>query len=614
MNDSAPQQSASFSNQHSALQMALFPATFIDDLKSHADIVQVVQERVPLRRSGTGWKGLCPFHGEKTPSFQVHGDRGFFHCFGCGVGGDVIKFVELFDKVTFPEAVRQLAGRFGLSVPEPADSRNEDEEGRRERESLLKAHEVAAAWFREQLATPAGAAARRQLKDRGLTTETIERIGAGYAPASREGLKTRLMKEGFPPAVLLRSGLVVERDQGGAIDRFRNRLMIPIYRDNGAIVAFGGRAMEAGQQPKYLNSPETPIYVKGRTLYGLHLSKASISRVKHAVMVEGYFDFAQAQQAGITNAVASSGTALTPAQARLLKRFAAKVVLSFDPDAAGQGAAARSSELLVAEGFQVNVATLPPGDDPDKFIRKNGAAAYQDKLRASRPYLEYLLERASAGQDLSKDESRREFLNAMLTVAARIPDAAARDQFADRLAHKARITEEVVRAEIRKAAVQRQTTISERAVLPIGQIKPAERGLIWAVMRDPEEALRVLGELEDGDLEGLATADILRQARSLQGCPATSLPPTLLERLSIGEVELVEAISAQAEAPARIVSDCVLELRKHRLIRERTAVERELASLLEQGVPSHDGRIDELGTRQIGLKREIEAMNHELAK
>ncbi len=593
--------------------MALFPASFIDDLKSHADIVQVIQERVPLKRGGAEWKGLCPFHGEKTPSFHVNGDRGVFHCFGCGVGGDVIKFVELFEKITFPEAVRQLAARVGLTVPEQQHSK-EDAEGQQERDSLLKAHEVAASWFREQLATPAGAAARRQLTDRGLSAETIAALGAGYAPASREGLKTRLLKEGFPLPLLLRSGLVRERDQRSTVDLFRNRLMIPICRDNGTIVAFGGRAMDAGQQPKYLNSPETPIYVKGRTLYGLHLSKAAITRAKHAVMVEGYFDFAQAYQAGITNVVASSGTALTPAQARLLKRFATKVVLSFDPDAAGQVAAARSSELLVAEGFQVNVAMLPSGDDPDTFIRKSGGAAYQDRLKNSRPYLEYLLDRAAATQDLSKDENRREFLNAMLTVAARIPDAATRDQFADRLAHKARITEEVVRSEIRKAAVQRQTTVTERTISPIGQIKPAERGLIWAIMRQPEQAARVLGDISDEELEGLATADILRQARSLQGCPAGSLPPTLLERLSKEEVRLVESISIQPEAPARILTDCVLELRKHRLIRERTAVERQLASLLEQGVPSHDGRIDELGTRQIGLKRQIDAMNQEMAK
>jgi DNA primase len=597
-------------NRHSA--MALFSASFIDDLKSHADIVQVIQERVPLKRSGAEWKGLCPFHGEKTPSFHVNGERGVFYCFGCSAGGDVIKFVELFDKVTFPEAVRQLAGRFGLSVPEPEQSKD-DSEDQRDRDSLLKAHEVAAGWFREQLATPAGAAARRQLKDRGLSPETIESIGAGYGPVSREGLKTRLLKEGFALPLLLRSGLLVEREQG-PVDRFRNRLMIPICRDNGTIVAFGGRAMDSGQQPKYLNSPETPIYIKGRTLYGLHLSKAAILRAKHAVMVEGYFDFAQAYQAGITNVVASSGTALTPAQARLLKRFATKVVLSFDPDAAGQRAAARSSELLVAEGFQVNVAVMPSGDDPDTFIRKSGAAAYQDRLRNSRPYLEYLLDRASSAHDLSKDESRREFLNAMLSVAARIPDAAARDQFADRLAHKARITEEVVRTEIRKAAVQRQISVGDRTILATGQIKPAERGLIWAIMKDPEQALQVLGDLQNEELEGLATADILRQARSLQGYPPASLPQTLLERLSKEEVRLVESISIQPEAPARILTDCVLELRKYRLIRERTAVERQLASLLEQGVPSHDGRIDALGTRQIGLKRQIEAMNQEMAK
>ncbi|MCA1649648.1 MAG: DNA primase, partial [Acidobacteria bacterium] len=264
--------------------MSLFPASFVEDLKSHADIVQVVQERVPLRRSGASWKGLCPFHGEKTPSFNVHGDKGFFHCFGCGVGGDVIKFVELYEKVSFPEAVRLLAARAGLTVPESEDSKH-SAETQRDREALLKVHEVAAAWFRGQLETPAGASARRQLEDRGLSADTIDQMGAGYAPAAREALKARLLKDGFTVPLLLRSGLVVQRDEGAVLDRFRNRLMIPICRDNGAIVAFGGRAMDPGQQPKYLNSPETAIYVKGRTLYGLHLSKAAIMRANHAVMV-----------------------------------------------------------------------------------------------------------------------------------------------------------------------------------------------------------------------------------------------------------------------------------------------------------------------------------------
>ena len=587
--------------------MALFPASFIDDLKSHADIVQIVQERVPLRRAGSSWKGLCPFHGEKTPSFNVHGDKGYFKCFGCGAAGDVIKFIELYDKLPFPEAVRQLAVRVGLPVPE-AEGTKEDAEANRDREALLKAHEVAAAWFREQLAGPAGAPARRQLKDRDVSAETIELLGIGYAPASRDGLKTRLMKEGFAQAVLIRSGLVVQRDEGTTVDRFRNRMMVPIHRDNGAIVAFGGRAMDAGQQPKYLNSPETPIYVKGRTLYGLHLSRAAISKAKYAVMVEGYFDVAQALQAGIGNVVASSGTALTPMQARLLKRFAMKVVLSFDPDAAGQGAAARTSELLVAEGFQVNVATLPAGDDPDTFIRKAGGTAYQERLRNSRQYLDYLLDRTATEHDFTKDDSRREFLTRMLTVAARIPDAAARDSFADRLAHKARITEEVVRAEIRKAAVHRQTAVEERKLPAPGQVKQAEKGLIWALQHHPAEAMEALLGLDNDDLTGLAAEAILQQARSLQGTPPEALPTTLLERLTRGEAGLVEDISRPASAPAD-PADCVRTLKKRRFDRERAAVQREIDRLQEEGAARYEDEIVTLWARKQDLLRRIEAFN-----
>jgi DNA primase len=588
--------------------MPLFPPSFIDDLKSHADIVQVVNERVPLRRSGATWKGLCPFHGEKTPSFHVNGDKGFFHCFGCGVGGDVIKFIELFEKVTFPEAVRQLAVRAGLTIPESEDTRH-DAETQRERDALLKVHEIAAAWFQEQLAGPAGAAARRLLAQRGITGATVEQLGIGYAPASREALKTRLSKAGFSPALLIKSGLVVQRDQATGVDRFRNRLMIPIARDSGAVIAFGGRAMEAGQQPKYLNSPETPIYVKGRTLYGLHLSKAAIQKTRHAVLVEGYFDVAQALQAGISNVVASSGTALTPAQARLLKRFATAVVLSFDPDAAGQGAAARTSELLVAEGFRVNVAMLPAGDDPDTFIRRDGGAAYQDKLKASRPYLEYLLDRTAAEHDFANDDSRREFLGRMLGVAARIPDAAGRDQFADRLAHKARITEEVVRSEIRKAAVQKQTSVPavERRGAATWQAKPAELGLIWTLVHEPTRAAPLLAELDPGDLDGLATGSILHQARSLQEWPPDALPEALIQRLNSEEVRLLQQIGQQKQSFGD-PGECVRALKRMRYDRERAALQREIDRLQEAGAARHDQEITALWDRKKALLQRIEAL------
>src|SRR5215510_13571065 len=415
--------------------MALFPPHFVEDLKRQADIVVVIQDYVSLKKTGATYKGLCPFHGEKTPSFHVYRDKGFFHCFGCGVGGDVIKFLELHEKLGFLDAVKQLAQRFGMTLPEVEQQSDEQRANTAERETLLKIHEAAAAWFREQLLSPAGARVRRQIADRGLTDATIQAQALGFAPPSRDGLARALEKQGYSKPLLMRAGLIVQKDDGTIVDRFRNRLMIPIARDTGSVIAFGGRAVEADQQPKYLNSPETPIYSKGRTLYGLDLSKAAIRQKGFGILVEGYFDFGQVFQAGFP-VVASCGTALTAPQVQQLHRFASKVVLSFDPDTAGQGAAAKSSELFVADGFDVNVAELPAGQDPDVFIRSQGASGYGERLKHSKPYLEYLLDRTAAGYNLNSDEGRVKFLAAMLPTAARIPDAAMRDRFADRLAFK----------------------------------------------------------------------------------------------------------------------------------------------------------------------------------
>ncbi len=376
--------------------MGLFPQQFIDDLKHHADIVVVIQDYVSLKKTGATYKGLCPFHGEKTPSFHVTRDKGFFHCFGCNVGGDVFKFLELHEKIGFADAVKLLAQRFGMSLPE-MEQTDDQRANSAERETLLKVHESAAAWFQQQLASNAGARVRRQIADRGVTDDTRQVMGLGFAPPGREGLKAALIKEGFSQALLVRAGLLVQKDDGSVIDRFRNRLMIPICRDTGSAIAFGGRAVDADQQPKYLNSPETPIYSKGRTLYGLNLSKNAIRHGKFAVLVEGYFDFAQVYQAGFQAVVASCGTALTPQHSQQLRRFTSKVVLSFDPDTAGQGATAKSCDILVAEGFEVNVAILPPGEDPDTFVRRQGRQGYRERLEQSRPYLEYLLDRVAGG-------------------------------------------------------------------------------------------------------------------------------------------------------------------------------------------------------------------------
>ena len=587
--------------------MPLFPQSFIDDVRLQADIVQVVQDHVPLRRAGATYKGLCPFHSEKTPSFQVNREKGFFHCFGCGVGGDVFKFVELHEKVGFQDAVRLLAQRFGVPMPELVDAREAPDAAIRE--ALLKAHEASAAWFQQQLASDAGAPARQQLHERGIGEEVSAKLGLGYAPATRDALKRHLLGLGYSLETLLQSGLVVRRDNGDVVDRFRGRLMIPICRDSGSIVAFGGRAMERDQQPKYLNSPETPMYVKSRTLYGLHLTRQAIRQAGYAVLVEGYFDFAQLLQAGVSAVVASCGTALAPQQCQLLRRFTSKVVLSFDPDAAGQGAAVRSCELLVAEGFGVNVAILPAGEDPDIFVRRRGREAYQELLRRSQPYLDFLLDRASGRHDLNGTDGRRAFLQDMLAVAARIPDAAQRDQFGDRLAHKARITEDVVRTEIRKAAVARRTTVSTRELPPDG-VKPAERGLLWALIHEPMAAVAALDELEDDDLAALATRHVLELARSLHDSRTPFGPGALLERLSEQEARLVTAIAADGTCPAR-VDECVRAIRLLRYDRERAALQREIDRLQEDGTPGTVARIEQLGLQKIDLKRRIEALSSE---
>jgi DNA primase len=589
--------------------MPLFPQSFIDDVRLQADIVQVVQDHVPLRKSGATYKGLCPFHGEKTPSFHVNREKAFFHCFGCGVGGDVFKFIELQEKVPFTDAVRMLAQRFGIPVPELTADGSERSDAA-EREALLKVHEVAAAWFAMQLGGPAGGRARQQLAGRGIAPATVERLGLGFAPSTRDALKSYLVQQGFPLALLVRGGLVVQRDGGEIIDRFRNRLIIPICRDAGSVVAFGARAMDQDQQPKYLNSPETAVYVKSRTLYGLNLTKSAIRQANYAILVEGYFDFAQLLQAGVGAVVASCGTALTPQQAQLLRRFAGKVVLSFDPDAAGQGAAVRSCEMLVGEGFTVNVALLPPGEDPDTFVRRHGREAYQEQLRLSQPYLEFLLDRASRQHDLGSDEGRRGFLQAMLSVAARIPDPAARDQFADRLSHKARITEEVVRAEIRKAAVAKRTALTDRQLPVTFTVKPAERGLIWALVHEPAVALAALDGLEDADLHALAARRVFEMARTLHGATAEQVPIRLLERLNEQEAQLVTSIGADPTRSAH-PEDCVRALRVLRYDRERAALQREIDRLQQEAAPGVAARIEQLGLQKIDLKRRIEALGAE---
>jgi DNA primase len=367
------------------------------------------------------------------------------------------------------------------------------------------------------------------------------------------------------------------------------------------VIAFGGRALEKDQVPKYLNSPETPIYSKSRTLYGLSLTKGDLRKLHFAIIVEGYFDFAQVYQAGGLPVVATCGTALTNAQAQLLRRFASKALLCYDPDTAGQGAAERSCELLVSEGFDVNVALLPGGLDPDTFVQEHGRDAYVAQLKQSRPYLDFLLDRGAAGHDLTRDDARREFLKKMLAVAARIPDAAARDQFADRLAHKARVTEEVVRSEIRKAAVARKTELPvERIRANAGRLRDVERGLLWSMVHAPEAAIAALRQLEAVDYEGLTCAPVLTKAIELVPEGSSAFPNTLMARLTTQEAEMVTTVAAAEQAPSLDLHMCVLDLQLGRIERQLAEIQRQLAQ------SKSSDKVNELLRQKNELRSQLE--------
>jgi DNA primase len=584
----------------------LFPQRFIDDLKHQADIVTVIEDYVSLRKAGATYKGLCPFHGEKTPSFHVNRDKGFFHCFGCGVGGDVFKFLELHEKVGFAEAVKQLAQRFGLPLPEMEQS-DEQRAGVQERETLLKIHEVAAAWFTEQLASAAAARVRALVAERGLTDETAKAIGVGWAPPDRQTLKKALLAKGFPQAMLVKAGLVVQRDDGSVIDRFRNRLMIPICRDTGAVVAFGGRALDADQQPKYLNSPETPIYSKGRTLYGLNLSKSAIRQGGFAVLVEGYFDFAQVFQAGIQTVVASCGTALTRQQAQQLRRFTEKVVLSFDPDAAGQAAATKSCEMLVAEGFEVNVATLPPGSDPDTLVRREGRQAYSERLRRSQPYLEYMLDRLAAASNLRTNEGRAGFVDAALPILDRIPDRTRQELFVKEVAARAGVSEDAIWPRARKATTTRFVAPASSQLMALRDVTTAEKGLIWLLVHRPDTALPALMALDQSDIDDLASSSVLDLARKLNQDNRFS-PSVLLERLSMAEAQLVTGIASETQPHALDAAACAVILRRRRLERERAAVQMDIDRLHRHADGGDARQLEALLTKKMALIREMEGL------
>jgi len=554
---------------------------FKESLKQQADIVRIVGDYVKLKKAGAqNFSGLCPFHAEKTPSFSVHATRQFFHCFGCGESGDVFTFIQKVENITFPEAVRLIAQKLGVPMPKVTFSSPAEARDAQVRMALLDVHVRATQFFQECLRRPEGATAREYLKGRGLDDETIARFRLGYAPDSGFLLRDALRRE-FGEELLRESGLfswkespqplavspqgeqVTENreprtensqanDEQRAADsagrkpaassqqpaaiysKFRNRVLFPICNDQGKVIAFTGRTLSTDDKagPKYLNSPETPIYSKSRVLFNLDNAKDAIRKLDYSILVEGQMDCISVYAAGFHNVIASSGTAFTEIQAKLLGRFSKNVVVNFDPDTAGARATERTLGLLVEEEFNIRVLTLETGFDPDLFIRRKGKDAYAAALKHSQKYFNYLIDRARAQFPARNADSKVKAVNHLLPHIQRVPSRIVRDELAMEISQKLGIDSAVLRQELKHAATTRSATQVKASAET--QITGAERVLIRALasatQMQSSGTRTTAREGTDEEFDPARQAQYALQSEHLyEGLAAQSLIEALLE-------------------------------------------------------------------------------------
>jgi DNA primase len=596
------------------------PGDFASTVKQQADIVRIVGEYVKLRKAGAqNYSGLCPFHQEKTASFSVHAGNQFFHCFGCNAGGDVFTFVQKIENVTFPEAVRVVAERLGIPMPKVSYSSPEEARAAKHRGGLLDIHERACTFFQDQLKRPEAAHAREYLKSRGLTPEVIAEFRIGYAPESgfllrdavrgqfdedimrESGLFSWKDKEQSPvasrqspdqlPATTQQSAEVQAAPKTALYSKFRNRVVFPICTEQGKVIAFTGRTLATDEKsgPKYLNSPETPIYSKSRVLFNLDKAKEAIRKLDYAILVEGQMDCISVYSAGLHNVIASSGTAFTEPQARLLSRFSKKIVVNFDPDTAGAAAAERSLALLVSEDFEIKVLTLEAGFDPDLYIRKKGVTAYTEALAHSQKYFDYLIERARTLHPVRTPEGKVKALNYLLPHIQRLPSRIVRDELAGEISHRLGIESSVLRQELRHAATARSTA---RVNTPqAAQLTDAERVLVRALAsRDLAHAPLSAREGQDPDFEPARQAHFfLTQERLHEGFGAQALIDTLLTAheqgldpmslpLDDNDRRLVASVLMEGheELTPELLENAVRSLRKRAILRQLDVLQHEL--------------------------------------
>ena len=499
-----------------------YDQSFIDELKNRTDLVRLIEPLSALKKKGANWMGRCPFHQEKTPSFSVNPGKGFYKCFGCGKGGNAFSFVMETEGLSFPEAVRRLAEFNGIPIPEQVDderfraSKTQRDEKKRLADSVTELNGVAMEFWEKNLqsGTPQANAALKYLEDRGLSKETIEEFRIGFADDSWDSLLSHLRAIGTEEALMTQSGLVsVSEDGEKVFDRFRGRIIFPVINANGFPVAFGARILGAGE-PKYLNSPETPAYTKGDHLYGLFQSKTEVRRLGYGILVEGYLDLIALSQNGVKNAVASLGTAFTENQARLLARFARKVVVNYDGDKAGVKAAKRAVEVLLAENFDVKVLVLPNGDDPDDFIRSNGYTAYKEQHKTqSTTYLQFVLESAVQNRNLGVPKQKAEAIEEVIAVLTFVPKGIQRREAFDQTMDFFRIEDISVKADLWKSANGRIGEKTEAVRIRIAKASAlkttvAEERLLEMLIHDEELRQAIVPLVEEADYAELASASL----------------------------------------------------------------------------------------------------------
>jgi DNA primase len=516
---------------------------FVEQLKSSIDIVKVIGEYVQLKRSGAGGRyvGLCPFHQEKTPSFSVNQTRQFYKCFGCGKGGDALTFVKEIEALTFPETLKTLSERYGIPMPKRNDYGDAES---KMRAALHEIHAITASFYQSNLRGSHGADARAYLARRGVSEAMIEAFGLGFADASGQSLVRRLAQEQFTPAEIDASALVRRREDGsGSYDFFRGRLMFPIHSESGKVIAFGGRAMRDEDQPKYLNSGETPIYRKSSVLYNVNRARDAMRKSKRAILVEGYMDAIGVYAAGIKEVIAPCGTSLTNLQVRMIHRLTegGTVVVNFDPDAAGANAAEKAVQLLLDESLHVRVLYLDGGLDPDEYIKQNGAELYRTKLDQASGYFHWLADRARARFDMRSADGRMDAFKFLLPSVNKISDRLERAAIAGDLAGYLGVDPGLVLEQFKRAAAERRTPVAVAA--PVVSIPPIERMLLSALLASDAARDEILPRLSPETTSQFSTSEIFEALRHAENSTFSALEG----RLSASSRDLLHVLLSADE-------------------------------------------------------------------